>query len=69
MTYFDIDALRHGFSSRDFLDESWSHGLGEVHLVIGDIELYLGVALGAHPLRFPATAMCPLLVYPEVTVA
>ena len=53
MTYFDIDALRHGFSSRDFLDESWSHGLGEVHLVIGDVELYLGVALGAHPAPVP----------------
>ena len=53
MTYFDIDALRHGFSFRDILDESWSHGLGEVHLVIGDVELYLGVALGAHPAPVP----------------
>jgi len=53
MTYFDIDALRHGFSSRDFLDESWSHGLGEVHLVIGDVELYLGVALGAYSAPVP----------------
>ena len=48
MTYFDIDALRHGFSSRDFLDESWSHGLGEVYLVVGDAESDLGVALGAY---------------------